>query len=102
MLPTSESVRALAARLVSRELVLFPVRHHSPACSWHLQRLLAEMRPSAVLVEGPRSFYVAHSAAGPPRRPDAPCDLHVRGIQVGGRRGTSATRRLLPLLRPFS
>lgn len=56
MLPTSELVRALAARLVSRELILFPVRHHSPACSWHLQRLLAEVRPSAVLVEGPRSF----------------------------------------------
>lgn len=56
MLPTSESVRALAARLVSRELIVFPVRHHSPACSWHLQRLLAEVRPSAVLVEGPRSF----------------------------------------------
>jgi hypothetical protein len=56
VLPTSESVRALAARLVSRELILFPVRHHSPACSWHLQRLLAEVRPSVVLVEGPRSF----------------------------------------------
>lgn len=56
MLPTSESVRALAARLVSRDLIVFPVRHHSPACSWHLQRLLTEVRPSAVLVEGPRSF----------------------------------------------
>ena len=56
MLPTSESVRALAARLVSRELIVFPVRHHSPACSWHLQRLLAEVHPSVVLVEGPRSF----------------------------------------------
>jgi Family of unknown function (DUF5682) len=56
VLPTSASVRALAARLVSRELIVFPVRHHSPACSWQLQRLLAEVRPSAVLVEGPRSF----------------------------------------------
>ena len=56
MLPTSESVRALAARLMSRELIVFPVRHHSPACSWYLQRLFAEVRPSAVLVEGPQSF----------------------------------------------
>ena len=56
MLPTSESVRALAARLVSDELIVFPVRHHSPACSWQLRRLINETRPSAVLVEGPRSF----------------------------------------------
>lgn len=56
MLPTSDAVRALGASLVTPELIVFPVRHHSPACAWQLQRLLAELRPAAVLVEGPRSF----------------------------------------------
>lgn len=56
MLPTSEAVRALGSRLVGPELVLFPVRHHSPACAWQLRRWLATVRPCAVFVEGPRSF----------------------------------------------
>lgn len=30
-----------------------PIRHHSPACSWHLRRVIEERRPAAVLVEGP-------------------------------------------------
>ena len=36
--------------------VYFPVRHHSPACAWHLARLIRELRPAAILVEGPISF----------------------------------------------
>jgi len=56
MLPTTDAVRALGYRLIGSDLVLFPVRHHSPACAWQLRRWLAEVRPSAVLVEGPRSF----------------------------------------------
>lgn len=46
----------MAQALVRPELVVFPVRHHSPACSWHLSLLFDLVRPSAVLVEGPRSF----------------------------------------------
>lgn len=49
-------LRTQLAGLVSDELVVFPVRHHSPGCAWHVQRLIAETSPSAVLVEGPRSF----------------------------------------------
>ena len=56
MPPLSDEVRALAARLLGDDLVVFPVRHHSPACAWHLDRLLRAVRPSAVLVEGPRGF----------------------------------------------
>jgi hypothetical protein len=56
MLPISDHVRALGAQLFSDELVVFPVRHHSPVCAWHLQQLLEQIRPSVVLVEGPRSF----------------------------------------------
>ncbi len=56
MLPTSAELRALAAKLIRPDLIIFPVRHHSPACAWQLRRLLASCTPSAVLVEGPRSF----------------------------------------------
>ncbi len=53
---TSEGVRALAARMVTDELVVVPVRHHSPACALHVRRLIDEHRPAAVLVEGPPAF----------------------------------------------
>lgn len=39
--------------LTSR-VVYFPIRHFSPACAWHVTRLIEEMRPDAVLIEGPR------------------------------------------------
>jgi hypothetical protein len=42
--------------LISPEVIYFPIRHHSPACALHLRRLILEIRPSAVLVEGPDSF----------------------------------------------
>ena len=47
---------ARLSELVSESLVIFPVRHHSPGCAWHVQKLIAERKPCAVLVEGPRSF----------------------------------------------
>lgn len=52
----SDSLRALGASLLSDDLVVFPVRHHSPACALHVRRLIQERRPSIVLIEGPRSF----------------------------------------------
>lgn len=52
----SEELRALGASLVTPELVIFPVRHHSPGCAWQIRRLVARTPPCAVLVEGPRSF----------------------------------------------
>lgn len=33
-----------------------PVRHHSPACALALQAMVRELRPKAILVEGPDSF----------------------------------------------
>jgi hypothetical protein len=42
--------------LITPELIVYPVRHHSPACAWQLQQLLARCTPSAILVEGPASF----------------------------------------------
>src|SRR4030095_15643832 len=43
-------------RLNTSECVYFPIRHHSPACAWHVARVIRESRPSAILVEGPASF----------------------------------------------
>ena len=39
----------------SGPLFFFPVRHHSPACSWHLLKALERYEPDCILVEGPRS-----------------------------------------------
>lgn len=50
------ALRALDARLITSDWVVFPVRHHSPACAWQLRRWLAHNTPSTVLIEGPRGF----------------------------------------------
>ena len=55
-LPSTGDVRALAARLVTDELVVLPVRHHSPACAAAVESAFARYQPSRVLIEGPRSF----------------------------------------------
>lgn len=34
-------------------LVLFPVRHHSPACSFHLKKVIDAYNPDIILIEGP-------------------------------------------------
>ena len=45
-----------AAGLDDRDarIVHAPVRHHSPACARHVRRLILDVRPEAVLIEGPR------------------------------------------------
>lgn len=40
---------------MSGQVVLFPVRHHSPACSYHLTKVIEEYKPEAVLIEGPQN-----------------------------------------------
>ncbi len=35
------------------EIKLLPVRHHSPACAWQVQRIIRQWQPQAVLIEGP-------------------------------------------------
>lgn len=39
---------------LSAPVVYLPVRHHSPACAWHVDRVIRRVRPARVLVEGPR------------------------------------------------
>lgn len=50
---------ALAAareQLFASGLYFAPLRHHSPACAFALQAMLRELRPAAVLIEGPDGF----------------------------------------------
>jgi hypothetical protein len=55
-LPTGEDVRALSARMVGDDVVVVPVRHHSPACARAVTDAFERYAPSHVLIEGPRSF----------------------------------------------
>ncbi|WP_431125539.1 DUF5682 family protein [Variovorax paradoxus] len=48
------ALEASRGRLFGEEGVFFvPVRHHSPACAFALRGLLREIKPAAVLIEGP-------------------------------------------------
>src|SRR5215510_5468644 len=47
---------AVLDQLQTSDCIYFPIRHHSPACSWHVAKLIREIRPAAILVEGPASF----------------------------------------------
>src|SRR5689334_20660398 len=44
------------AALVTKRVIYFPIRHHSPACARHLEQLIREWRPETILIEGPASF----------------------------------------------
>lgn len=35
------------------EIMLLPIRHHSPACSYQIEKVIENWKPSAILVEGP-------------------------------------------------
>ena len=37
------------------EITYMPIRHHSPACSWHVKRLIRERKPDCILIEGPEN-----------------------------------------------
>lgn len=48
-----------------------PIRHHSPACAWHLRALIEAVEPAAILIEGPCDFdallpAIADTATRPP------------------------------------
>lgn len=36
-------------------ILYFPIRHHSPACSFHLVNVIHEYQPDCILVEGPQN-----------------------------------------------
>lgn len=40
---------------LSRRILYFPIRHHSPACSWHLRKTIEAYGPDCILIEGPEN-----------------------------------------------
>lgn len=53
-----DQITALFAEEVfnfEKQVVYFPVRHHSPACSHHLQKTIAAYKPEMILLEGPEN-----------------------------------------------
>ncbi len=49
---------AVAARekINKNQIIFFPVRHHSPTSARLVQQMIADLRPAAVLIEGPSDF----------------------------------------------
>jgi hypothetical protein len=55
----------------SRQLIFFPVRHHSPACALHLEKTIESYQPDCILIEGPADAdhlipVIAHPESVPP------------------------------------
>lgn len=55
----------------SADLRLVPIRHHSPACAYHLRTLIQRDRPESILIEGPADAtpllpYLGEQDAVPP------------------------------------
>src|SRR5262249_20660794 len=48
-----KAVADLFAAMQAGGVQFFPIRHHSPACAWHLRQWVRAHRPAAVLIEGP-------------------------------------------------
>lgn len=49
-------LKDLLETIAASSVVFFPVRHHSPACAWHLQKCIRECKPDRILIEGPANF----------------------------------------------
>ncbi|MCW1841341.1 DUF5682 family protein [Prosthecomicrobium hirschii] len=49
------------------EIIVFPIRHHSPACAAMLAAALDEIRPSRLLIEAPADFADLIAALADPR-----------------------------------
>jgi Family of unknown function (DUF5682) len=70
--PAPTDPRAAADAILGDPLVRWiPVRHHSPACALHVEQVLREERPAAVLIEGPEDLqplvpWLAHPGTAPP------------------------------------
>lgn len=50
------SLAVFLDHLCGERLLFFPIRHHSPACAWHLRQLIRKAQPASILIEGPETF----------------------------------------------
>ena len=99
-LPTAEGVpRARRARLVTDELVVLPVRHHSPACALaRARRRSPSATPVASCSSRGRAASTPLSRCSPPRGAAAARGLHLVRPRAGprDRAGRAATARYYP------
>jgi hypothetical protein len=56
---------------LSSNIVYFPIRHHSPTCSFHLKKIIESYNPDIVLIEGPSDAnvvkaYISHEETKAP------------------------------------
>lgn len=92
---------------LARDIHIAPIRHHSPACAWHLQAMIAQLGPAAILIEGPEDYdplipLLTHAQTRPPVAIVSILEAPVRGasyfpfcahspeyvaLQVGAARG---------------
>lgn len=50
----ADLLRAAPPPDLTQPIVWLPIRHHSPACAHHVEAVIRRLRPTAVLIEGPR------------------------------------------------
>src|SRR5262245_1865964 len=62
--------------------VYFKIGHHSPACSWHVARLIRELRPAVILIEGPAGFTPLIPTILDPHT-KAPIAIYTHFVDVG-------------------
>jgi hypothetical protein len=53
VLPDVAAIEKQVDEVLGDEIYWFPVRHHSPAVAWHVQRAIEQWRPKLIFVEGP-------------------------------------------------
>ena len=52
-MPSPPPLDDVLRSLHQERLLFFPIRHHSPACAWHVQQWILTEKPAAVLIEAP-------------------------------------------------
>lgn len=77
------------------EIIFFPIRHHSPACAWHLERLIGERAPRAILIEGPRDATALLSNIAHPAT-QAPIAIYTTFVDTANRLGRPTADRAKP------
>jgi hypothetical protein len=65
---------------LSAPVVLFPVRHHSPTAARLVRQLITDLRPKAVLIEGPSDFNDRIDELYLPHRPPIAVYSYVRRV----------------------
>ena len=50
-----EEIPAITKYDIESPVLYFPIRHHSPACSWHLKQAIEAYKPEVILIEGPEN-----------------------------------------------